>query len=241
MCSNYRPVTSADRLLTYFGVERMGDELPARDVYPQGLAPFIRLADGADPDATPALVAEDGLFGIVPFFKKAELSYGRRCYNSRSETVAKLPSFRSAWKQGKRCIVPAEHIYEPCYETGHAVRWRIGLAGGVPMGIAGIYEDWIADDGTRRFTFAMLTVNADDHPVMKRFHKPGDEKRMVVILDQADYLPWLTCSVAAASEYFRQWDGPLETKPDPQVARGSVGSQPKDPPAPQSGDLFEDQ
>ena len=28
MCSNYRPVTRLDRLLTFFGVERARDEVP---------------------------------------------------------------------------------------------------------------------------------------------------------------------------------------------------------------------
>ena len=45
MCSNYLPVTRAERLLTYFGVERARDEPPV-DVWPIGLAPFIRLSVG---------------------------------------------------------------------------------------------------------------------------------------------------------------------------------------------------
>lgn len=40
MCSNYRPVTQADRLLTFFGVERGRDD-PSTDVFPSGLAPMI--------------------------------------------------------------------------------------------------------------------------------------------------------------------------------------------------------
>ena len=46
-----------------------------------------------------------------------------------------------------------------------------------------------------------LTTNvmiADDHPLMKRFHRPEDEKRMVVILDPEDYGNWLTCGVQDA-------------------------------------------
>jgi hypothetical protein len=33
----------------------------------------------------------------------------------------------------------------------------------------------------------MLTVNTDCHKVMQRFHKPDDEKRMVVILEPDQY------------------------------------------------------
>lgn len=32
----------------------------------------------------------------------------------------------------------------------------------------------------------MVTVNTDTHPVMWRMHKPGDEKRSVVILRPDD-------------------------------------------------------
>lgn len=33
----------------------------------------------------------------------------------------------------------------------------------------------------------MLTINADDHLLMKRFHKSEDEKRMIVILKPEEY------------------------------------------------------
>lgn len=38
---------------------------------------------------------------------------------------------------------------------------------------------------------AMLTVNADEHDVMGRMHRPGDEKRSVVILRPEDQDEWL--------------------------------------------------
>lgn len=36
-------------------------------------------------------------------------------------------------------------------------------------------------------------INADDHPLMRRFHKPGDEKRSVVIVPRTQYQDWLSC------------------------------------------------
>ncbi|MBU9293299.1 hypothetical protein C6P96_09495 [Burkholderia multivorans] len=39
---------------------------------------------------------------------------------------------------------------------------------------------------------AMITVNADEHPIMKRMHRPGAEKRSVVILRPDDWEEWLT-------------------------------------------------
>jgi putative SOS response-associated peptidase YedK len=92
------------------------------DVWPIGLAPFIRLsADGSGGQQV-----DDGIFGLLPSFV-TELAAGRRTYNARSETVAIKPSFRDAWRRGQRCIVPVEVIYEPCWETGQSVRWAITL------------------------------------------------------------------------------------------------------------------
>lgn len=34
-------------------------------------------------------------------------------------------------------------------------------------------------------SFSMLMINANDHPVMGRFHRPDDEKRSLVIVPPA--------------------------------------------------------
>ena len=100
-------------------------------------------------------------------------------------------------------------------------------------------------------TFAMLTVNADEHPLMRRFHRPDDEKRMVVILHPDDYTDWLSCRVAEARRHFRLWQGPLEAGPEPLPPRAPAASsvragKPRQPPAakpppppPSTGDLFD--
>ena len=63
MCANYVPVTSMDRLLQYFGVVRDRDE-PPHDVYPMGLAPFIRLAlPGEEPASGSGIWWTTGFLG----------------------------------------------------------------------------------------------------------------------------------------------------------------------------------
>ena len=221
MCSNYKPVTRKDRLLSFFGVERERDD-ESVDTWPTGLAPFVRLAE---PGSGNKRVVHDGVFGLLPPFAK-ELAYGRRTYNARSETVHQLPSFRDAWRQGWRCIIPVEAIYEPFYasDTGKPVRWAIYQAGAVPMGIAGIYTKWRSPDGRELFSFAMVTVNADDHDFYKRFHRPGEEKRMPVILAPEDYDAWLACPVNEAPKYFRPWQGKLEAEAAPLPPRAPQAS-----------------
>lgn len=237
MCSNYVPVSRRDRLLAFFGVERERDD-PRTDAWPLSVAPFIRLA-GEGAQRRP--VAEDGLFGLLPHFA-TEVSYGRRTYNARSETVHVLPSFRDAWARGQRCIIPAEAIYEPNWESGRAERWTIYQEGFIPFGIAGVYTPW-RDPKTNQntFSFAMLTVNADGHVLMQRFHKPEDEKRMVVILHPSDYAEWLSCPVQDARRFFRQWTGPLLAEPlplPPRAPQSSSVRSTRPPKPPTTGQLF---
>ena len=52
-----------------------------------------------------------------------------------------------------------------------------------------------------------MKTPVDDKIVMQ---KPDDVKRMVVILDPADYDDWLQSPMGEAKEYFRQWHGPLD-------------------------------
>jgi hypothetical protein len=94
MCSNYRPVTRTDRMLTFFGVERGRDE-PTAEVFPSGLAPMIRLAPDDGTVSGGRLALADAIFRFVPDFI-AKVEWARRTYNARSETVAVKPSFRNA-------------------------------------------------------------------------------------------------------------------------------------------------
>ena len=55
--------------------------------------------------------------------------------------------------------------------------------------------------------------------MMARFHKAEDEKRMVVILDPAEYDAWLIAPVADAAKFFRQWMGPLDSYAAPLPPR----------------------
>jgi putative SOS response-associated peptidase YedK len=63
----------------------------------------------------------------------------------------------------------------------------------------------------------MLTINADDHPLMKRFHKPGDEKRMVVILHPDEYHSWLNAPIEQLPSFLTQFPAEeLFAQPDPK-------------------------
>jgi putative SOS response-associated peptidase YedK len=210
MCSHYQGVAQAKRL-----VERFGAPPPAEartDVWPGYLATFIRRPKewGCGDDAVPPYEAVAGAFGMVPHWTRADvvkkaLVSSRRTYNARSETVADKPSFRDAWRRAQHCIVPAEAIFEPDWRSGKAVPARIARADGELLGIAGLWTGWKAPDGSVLRSFTMLTVNADEHSLMRNFHKPDDEKRMVVVLPESEYDAWLDAPVEASMGFMRQF------------------------------------
>jgi putative SOS response-associated peptidase YedK len=199
MCSHYQAIKERERYFKAFGVYPP-DDLGRYDVWPGYPATFIRRPPEADSgdDSVPPRQAMTGLFGLVPHWA-ADLKIARHTMNARSETVASKPSFRDAWKHAQRCIVAADAFYEPDWRSGKAIATRIARADGEPMGIAGLWSSWKSPDGAVVHSFTMLTINAEHHPLMRLFHKPGDEKRMVVILPGGAYDEWLNAPLTDLS------------------------------------------
>jgi putative SOS response-associated peptidase YedK len=52
-------------------------------------------------------------------------------------------------------------------------------------------------------SYTMLTINADRHDLMQQFHKPTDEKRMVVVLAPERYLEWLEARPEQSMPFMR--------------------------------------
>ncbi|GAA5177500.1 SOS response-associated peptidase family protein [Niveibacterium umoris] len=203
MCANYTPAKLEKLARIALSLAIREDSTDYREAFPGGVAPF--LANILPHEWLP------GMFGLVPHWgDPARLS--RMTYNARSETVAEKPSFRNAWKQRQFGLIPVDCLYEPNYESGKAVRWRIERADGEPFALAGLWERRMNDEGPAHWSFSMLTVNADEHPFMRQFHKPGDEKRSVVVLDPDDYPGWLRARTEAeARSYLRLFDPDIMT------------------------------
>ena len=203
MCSHYQGMKERDRYRRHFGVEPPAD-LGKHDLWPGYEGSFIRRHPHADvgDEAVPEREALLGLFGMVPHWAP-DTKVTRFTYNARSETVADKPSFRDAYKRGQHCIIPADAIFEPDWRSGKPVPARITLADGAPMGIAGLWAKWKSPQGNVVHSYTMLTINAAEHPLMRQFHKPADEKRMVVILPVERYADWLQASPALSREFFQ--------------------------------------
>jgi putative SOS response-associated peptidase YedK len=220
MCTNYRP-SGIEVWRGEYLEDIRETKIPFKaEVFPNELAPIIRLehenaAEKSHPEWVPAR------FGLVPMWAKEDqvAKLGRMAYNARTETVSSKPMFRYAWRHRQFCLVPADAFYEPNWESGQAVRWRIEMANRKAFAIGGIWERHGEGDQYIE-SFSMLTINADAHPLMNHFHRPGDEKRMPVIIEASNYRDWLNATAESAPQFFKPYPAELMTsKPEPLPPR----------------------
>lgn len=148
--------------------------------------------------------------GLVPWFAKSpRLSFSTN--NARYEGISGKASFKRSWHEGRRCIIPAWSFDEPCWESGHNVWWTFRRNDGFPWGLAGIWNAWQnSDTGEVVESYAMLTINADSHPLMSRMHKPDpglphdqQDKRSVIPIELSDVDIWLNGSIEEAAALAR--------------------------------------
>ena len=198
MCANYEPPGPKN-----FQVH-LQSEAPdfsyANEAYPGSRGAFIT----AGPEYESHFSCWPGVFGLLPPWVDGTRA-ARRTYNARSETVDSKPSFKAAWKARRFCLIPAQAIFEPNYESGRAERWRIAHADGLPFCLTGIWEEAHRESGTL-WSYSMLTINADTHALMRRFHKPGDEKRSVVVVPPRHYRDWLYADEREARQLLQPFD-----------------------------------
>lgn len=207
MCANYETAKYDKKMERLARAGAVSFE-HGQEIYPGGVAPFLAAQH-------PGLWLP-GCFGIMPPWAKPH--HYRMTYNARSETVGTKSSFRKAWKFRQLAIIPATAIYEPYYgEDGKCkpVRWRIERADETPFGIAGIYERRLSDSGPAKWSFSMLTINAEGHPLMQQFHAPEDEKRSVVILDDDEWMDWLSAKTDSDLQGFLRLFDPADFKASP--------------------------
>lgn len=209
MCSHFEALRQAADYQRFFDTA----EPPSSgrlDMWPKYDGAFLRKPPETDPhdEAVPEREAVIGRWGLVPWVLKpenAEKQLKLSTFNARSETAAKSFTFGGAWRRGQHCIVPMDAFYEPDWRSGKAVPTRFTRADGKPMGIAGLWDTWTEPGKPPRPSFSLLTINADKHELLRHFHQPGKEKRMIVILPENQYSAWLDASPESSKDFMQQF------------------------------------
>ncbi len=181
MCGRFTVNVTLDLLAEFFGVTSIPPGMPPP-------APRFNVAP-----SQPVLIVRAGhqrgsrelahvVWGLVPSWA-GDPSVGTRMINARAETVAEKPAFRNAIRR-RRCIVPATGFFE-WEKTGASRQPHLfSMADGRPFAMAGLWENWLSDDGSEIQSTAILTTKANK--LVRRVHD-----RMPVILKRESFARWL--------------------------------------------------
>lgn len=176
MCGLYSLKTSAEEVRSFFGYPEDAQFPPRPYVAPAQPIAVVRMMNGARQFALMR-------WGFVPGWAK-QIQPGKPLINARAETITEKPSFKNAFKR-RRCLIPADGFYEWKGDVpGQKEPYHIHRPDGGVFGFAGIWEHWVAPDGSELESTAIITTAAND--TISQVHN-----RMPVIIEPQDFGIWL--------------------------------------------------
>ena len=153
---------------------------PRYNIAPTTTVDVVRLVDGRR-------VLTKMRWGLVPFFWKKGLKEVPATFNARVETVAEKPMFRNAFKQGRRCIIPASGFYEWTGDKKSRQPHLFTAGDGSPvLAFAGLWDRWKEPESGDEVLSCTIIVSGAS-AWMEAYHD-----RMPVILTPDHIDPWLT-------------------------------------------------
>ncbi len=224
MCSLFSFRSSPEEARNLFNYRELPNFPPREHVHPTEPIAIVRA--GQHGAAEFALVR----WGLVPSWAK-ELRK-QPLINARAETVYEKAAFKNAIRR-RRCLIPADGFYE-WQDVGGPKKqaWFIHKPDQSLFAFAGIWEHWMAPDGSELETAAMLT--AEPNALIANIHD-----RSPVVVAPENFTRWLSADehvedlLRAPADNF--WA--MEKIPSPRGKTRTVGPTPAPPPKPQF-DLF---
>jgi putative SOS response-associated peptidase YedK len=180
MCGRFALTASASTITEIFQVAVLPDVLPQYNVAPTTKVLCIVNEGGTKKAAR-------FRWGLIPFWAK-DKKIGHNMINARSETVAKKPSFRTAFRK-RRLLVLADGFYEWKRDGKTKIPHLIGMRNGEGFAMAGIWERW-TDKETDEDIRSCSIITTGPNTLMANIHN-----RMPVILPRAHWDQWLDASV----------------------------------------------
>jgi len=176
MCGRFTLTASPEQLAMRFHAD-----LPSFDYQPRyNIAPGQRIT---------AVIAHEGKnrigelkWGLVPSWAKDE-KIGYKTLNAKAETVHEKPAFKTAFLR-RRCVIPADGFYEWQKTADDKQPMRILLKNHEIFGMAGLYDTWVAPDGSKLHSCTLITTKPNG--LVAPIHD-----RMPVILRREDEAIWL--------------------------------------------------
>ncbi|MNO35875.1 putative SOS response-associated peptidase YedK [compost metagenome] len=175
MCGRYTLTVTLEELIARYIPEFVGTSFmePRYNISPTQMATTV-IHDGQ--------ANRIGLlkWGLIPSWSKDST---KGTINARAETILEKPTFKIPFLR-KRVLVPADSFFEWATSTSGKQPMRILLRSGAIFSFAGIYDSWIAPDGKKTSSFAIVTT--EPNSLVEKIHN-----RMPVILKPQDEAIWL--------------------------------------------------
>ncbi|MBB5188880.1 putative SOS response-associated peptidase YedK [Zhongshania antarctica] len=116
-------------------------------------------------------------------------------FNARAETIAEKPTFRDAWRQSQRCIIPASAYFEWPVIEGDKQCHRLSREDGDAILFGGLWETWQQAE-LKLETFTIITTAAATDIDWVHARTP-------LLIDAEHIDQWLTGSPEAAGKMLR--------------------------------------
>ena len=213
MCGRYSLFAPPGDIEARFDAAFAFDFEPRYNAAPSQSLPVVT---DADPDTIQRME-----WGLVPSWADSRSDHAY--INARAETLREKRSFADAY-ESRRCLVPADGMYEWVAEDGGKQPYRVALPDDDLFAMAGLYERWEppqrqtglgefgasgSDDGGQDEvieTFTIVTTEPND--TVSDLHH-----RMAVILDPDEEAEWLTGTTDAVADLLGPYGGPMRTYP----------------------------
>jgi putative SOS response-associated peptidase YedK len=122
-------------------------------------------------------------WGLIPSWAKEPRMLGAT-FNARAETVEDKPTFRGAWRAGRRCLIVVDGFYE--WRKSDKAPFTIERADGKLMAMAGLWETWRGPAGSDETIVSCTVLTTTANEAMSAVHD-----RMPVVLGPEEWPLWL--------------------------------------------------
>lgn len=228
MCGRFAQSKMEDALVEEYGINgsvptsplpASWNIAPTKDIYLVRQIPSV--------GARQLAIASWGL--IAPWQKDRVSARASQSHaiNARRETVFEKPTFKDAVRH-RRCLVPADGYYEWATALGPyrpKQPFYISSSDGTPLSFAGMWNEWIAPDGTAIESVAIITCDALGR--LAQIHS-----RMPVILPKSRWEAWMDPAVEKVDELRKLMEySDLYDGLNPYAVSNSVNSTSNDSPS----------
>jgi putative SOS response-associated peptidase YedK len=216
MCGLFSFRKSAEETRSLFNFVEQ-PQFPPRQYVTPG-SPIAIVRQGYDKQIHFGLVR----WGFVPSWAK-EVQSGKPLINARVETVYEKPSFKNAIRR-RRCLFPTDGFYEWQGDVpGKKQAYFIHKPDHSLFAFGGIWEHWLAADGSELESAAMLTT----HPGLP---VAAIHDRSPVVIHQQDFERWLDGTEEKVHDLLKSPDDDYWVMEPTTIARNAP---PPKPPSPQ--------